>query len=300
MIKIVKRIIYCIYKFLLNINICKPVIIIAVDGGICSQMHQYLLSEIFRRRGINVEYDLTFFKYFGKDINGNHARLFDLEKAFPYIKLKKASEYKISLYKKLFPYIGNYPHGNSLSWCNITPPRIMLGYYADPDYLYTQLYNEVFKVDPSILDTNNLDLYNQIRKQNSIAVHVRRGDLSTYVEAYGNPVTLDYFRKSILYFSEIFNDASFYFFSDDKEYVAKQLLPILPPSIKTNIVNNNPEKGYLDLFLISGCKHYITSKGSLGKFGALLGMSKDSKIIVSKDDEQTFMLNNSKAEILAI
>ena len=127
-------------------------------------MHQYLLSEIFRRRGINVEYDLTFFKYFGKDINGNHARLFDLEKAFPYIKLKKASEYKISLYKKLFPYIGNYPHGNSLSWCNITPPSLMLGYYADPDYLYTQLYNEVFKVDPSILDTNNLDLYNQIRK----------------------------------------------------------------------------------------------------------------------------------------
>ena len=80
-----------------------------------------------------------------------------------------------------------------------------------------------------------------------------------------------------------------------------------PPTTKQNtitaiknIVNNNPEKGYLDLFLISGCKHYITSKGSLGKFGALLGMSKDSKIIVSKDDEQTFMLNNSKAEILAI
>ena len=212
--KTIKDIIYQVYNIFVKFNVCKPVIIISVDGGICSQMHQYLLGEIFKRRNINVEYDLTFYKYFGKDINGNHGRLFDLENAFPNIKLKRASERKIALYKKLYPYIGKYPQDYSLDWCNIKAPKIMLGYYADPNYLYTQFYKEIFKVDPYILDTQNQNLYNQIIKQNSIAVHVRRGDLSTYVEAYGHPVTLEYFINSISFFHHKFDDAYFYFFSD--------------------------------------------------------------------------------------
>lgn len=298
--KIIKEIIYIIYNYLLRIKIYQPVVIIRIDGGICSQMHQYLLGEVFKRKGMKVEFDLTFFKYCGKDINGNHSRLFDLKKAFPYLEIKQATEKKIALYKHFYPNIGNYPNDNSIEWCNISAPKIMLGYYADPDYIYTKFYKEVFKIDSSILDTQNLNLYNQIINQNSIAIHVRRGDLSTYVEAYGYPVTLEYFKKSISYFINNFNSAYFYFFSDDKKYVEEQIIPILPSTIKTYIVENEPEKGYLDLILISGCKHYITSKGSLGKYGALLGMNKDSNIIVSRDDKQTFMFNNSIGKIISI
>ena len=288
------------YYLLTKIRICKPTIIIRMDGGICSQMHQYLLGEVFHRKGMKVEYDLTFFKKDGKDINGIHARLFDLEKAFPYIKLKQATETKIKLYKKLYTHIGNYPKDCSTDWCSITAPKLLLGYYADPDYLYSQWFKEVFQFSSSILESDNLRLYNQIINQNSIAVHVRRGDLSTFVEAYGHPVTIEYFKTSINFFINQFENPHFYFFSDDLEYVSKELISNLPSNIKTHIVYNKPENGYIDLFLISQCKHQITSKGSLGKFGALLGMNKEKIVIVSKDDKQTFMLNNSPCTIISI
>ena len=100
--RIILRIIHYLYTLLIKFKICTPSIIIRMDGGICSQMHQYLLGEVFSRKGIKVEYDLSFFENDGKDINGNHARLFDLENAFPDIKLIKASQKKIKLYKLFF------------------------------------------------------------------------------------------------------------------------------------------------------------------------------------------------------
>ena len=50
------------------------------------------------------------------------------------------------------------------------------------------------------------------------------------------------------------------------------------------IVNiNGSDKGYMDLFLIAHCKHQITSKGTLGKYGALL-MDNSGKIVIMSDD----------------
>ena len=73
----------------------------------------------------------------------------------------------------------------------------------------------------------------------------------------------------------------------------QELLPIIPVKIEYKVVQNGSEKGYIDLFLISMCKHQITSKGSLGKYGALLGMNKEKMVLVSKDDTQTFMFDNA-------
>ena len=56
----------------------------------------------------------------------------------------------------------------------------------------------------------------------------------------------------------------------------------------------------MDLYLISKCKHQITSKGSLGKYGALLNPQKDKIIVVSEDDEQTFMFNLIPSKIIRL
>ena len=40
----------------------------------------------------------------------------------------------------------------------------------------------------------------------------------------------------------------------------------------------------MDLFLIAHCKHQITSKGTLGKYGALLA-DNSAKVVVLCDDE---------------
>ena len=47
---------------------------------------------------------------------------------------------------------------------------------------------------------------------------------------------------------------------------------------------NGSDKGYMDLFLIARCKHQITSKGTLGKYGALLGDNSEKMVVLCNDE----------------
>ena len=47
---------------MLKARLVTPKVVVLMDGGICSQMLQYLLGEFFRKRGCKVVYDLSFYK----------------------------------------------------------------------------------------------------------------------------------------------------------------------------------------------------------------------------------------------
>ena len=47
----------------------------------------------------------------------------------------------------------------------------------------------------------------------------------------------------------------------------------------------------MDLFLIAHCRHCITSKGTLGKYGALLG-DDSNKYVILCDDETEYVWKN--------
>ena len=64
-----------IYKYLLNRGLLRTKIVVLMDGGICSQMHQYLLGNLYRKRGFPVCYDLTFYKEWGLDINNEFVKI---------------------------------------------------------------------------------------------------------------------------------------------------------------------------------------------------------------------------------
>lgn len=50
------------YKRMLKAHLITPKVVILMDGGVCSQMLQYLLGEFFRKRGCKVVYDLSFIR----------------------------------------------------------------------------------------------------------------------------------------------------------------------------------------------------------------------------------------------
>ena len=270
------------YKCLLKIKVCEPYVIINIDGGICSQMHQYLLGYYIKTNGTHVLYDLTFFK-FGKDINGSYARNFDLCDAFIDIEISKANFFIRNIYKENFYYEGRFPIEQDLSWEFFSAPIYAGGYYADSCLLYKD-YERIFNINPLVLDNTNLAIYNSINEA-SVAVHVRRGDLANYNPAYGYPASKDYFRNSCLYFYKILNKPIFYFFSDEPDYIENEILPLLPSDLGYIIVRNGSEKGYFDLILMSKCSHHITSKGSLGKYASCL-CPNHGTVIVLKDDIQ--------------
>lgn len=272
-----------------------PSVVVMIDGGICSQMGQYLLSKVFVDKGYKVEYDLSFFKY-GKDMNGDHVRNFDLQRAFPYIPIKRVSQFKRFVYIKYFAHYGSFPTDDSAVWTQLKPPVILLGYYGGTEKLFDQM-RKVFAVDPSVLDAENLDIYNKI-PDNSVAVHVRRGDLANVKDGnYGPPVSETYFLDSITYLNNRLHSPVFYFFSDEMDYVRDAIIPKLSNNVKYQLVTNGSDKGYYDLLLISRCSHQITSKGTLGKFGACLNPN-SGIVIISKDEKQYGPLLYTNKEII--
>jgi hypothetical protein len=113
-------------------------------------------------------------------------------------------------------------------------------------------------------------------------------------------VTETYFGDAIRYMLNISNDFCFYFFSDGLDYVQDVLIPSVGVDFKYKLVSNTQENGHYDLLLISKCKHQITSKGSLGKMGALLGMCDDKVVVLSKDDNSLYMLDGFNCKIVLL
>lgn len=302
-----KEVIRRLYEFLVYIRICKPQIVVRIDGGICSQMHQYLLGFTFKKKGFVVKYDLTWFNDYGMDMINKDVRNFDLLKAFPKLDFDRVSPFILFLYRHFYNYQGHYPQSCDIDWINLVPPRLMSGYYADPEYLYSRLFQEVFKLDLSVLDEVDFSLYEEIDFSSSAAIHVRRGDIaSKTIGRYGTPTPLNYFANSIDYLTKEKGVRCLYFFSDDKKYLTEQLIPFLKlkenntDENKYRIIQNGADKGYVDMILMSKCEHIITSKGSLGKYAALLNLKKRRTVVVCSDDNQTFMLNVEQIEKVTI
>jgi Glycosyl transferase family 11. len=277
-----------VYKRALKWKIISPKVIVLMDGGICSQMHQFLLGRLFENKGYKVLYDLSFYQDWGTDMNFEFVRNFDLQKAFPYLSIKRASKVALSVYKKKFFNLGNNTFGREEDFSFLTkkPPVYLGGYYHFHLDIWLSEFKSTFKVSTNVLNEQNRRVYSEIELcPSSVAVHVRRGDLKVEIEAYGRPASLEYFQGAIKYVQCKVISPFFYFFSDEPEWVAEELIPQLPLAKDSYMVvnMNGSDKGYMDLFLIACCKHQITSKGTLGKYGALLGRNPDKIVMLCND-----------------
>lgn len=278
-----------LYKKAVKYKIIAPKVIVLMDGGICSQMHQFLLGKIFEDQGKVVLYDLSFYEEWGTDMNYQFVRNFDLLKAFPYLKVGVASKSAVSVYKKQFFNLGNNTYGrvDDFSFLQKAPPVYLGGYYHVPPNIWLSAFKSVFRMLPTVLDGQNQSLATEIRKRSCpVAVHVRRGDLKVEIPAYGKPASLRYFQSAVNYMLNKEISPFFYFFSDEPDWVNNELIIQLQLAREIcKVVDiNGSDKGYMDLFLIAYCKHQITSKGTLGKYGALL-RDDLNKIVILCDDE---------------
>lgn len=282
-----------LYKKFLKRGVISPKMVVLLDGGICSQMHQYLLGQLYKESGYKVVYDLSFYNEWGMDKDHKFVRNFDLLKAFPYLKLDVASKLMIEVYKKKFYNVGNNTDERleDFSFLDKKPPLYLGGYYYLPATVWLPAFHAIFKLSPEVLDEVSLRMYNEIAASPcAIGVHVRRGDLKVEQYDYGKPASFDYFDKSVRYFKQKMSSPFFYFFSDEPEWLFNELIPLLQlTENECKIVDvNGSDKGYMDLYLLAKCKHQITSKGTLGKYGALLGDNAE-KIVILCDDEVEYM-----------
>ena len=113
----------------------------------------------------------------------------------------------------------------------------------------------------------------------SVSVHIRLGDYLDNDSMYGGICTEDYYEKAISYILENVSKPSFYVFSNDIEK-AKNIFSLLGVADATFVEGNSEDKGYIDLFLMSACRHHIIANSSFSWWGAWLGKAED-KIVVA-------------------
>lgn len=116
----------------------------------------------------------------------------------------------------------------------------------------------------------------QIRKTNSVAVHVRRGDYDKHQDIYGNICTQVYYQRAISTIIQEVESPFFYFFSNDMEWTKAMF------GERDNYIyveGNSEEQGYIDMQLMSACKHQIIANSSFSWWAAYLNSNPDKKVI---------------------
>ena len=99
-----------------------------------------------------------------------------------------------------------------------------------------------------------------------VSVHIRRGDYlnKDNLESFGI-CSVDYYMTSIQTVKESHPDASFFFFSDDMEWVKQNIL--IPQAV---YITNHDAPDYIDLFLMTKCKAHIIANSTFSYWGSKL------------------------------
>lgn len=264
------------FEILCRINVFTPKIFVQMDGGICSQMHQYLVGQIYAEQGLDVRYDLSFFRINGMDVDGKFPRFFEIEDMFPNLHVKTAGKVAMWFYR-FFLRFSSYRHELPKKAGSELAPIYLGSYYILDDELFKNLFDKHFR-QTKLADIKSHPTIDNHTGCHKCAVHVRRGDLARGDNPWYGGVTDDYFFRAIEYVSKRHSEVTFYFFSDEMDYVETNLLHKL--DVEYELVKG-PHKAYEDLILISKCDTIIASQGSFGKFAAMLN---EKSLLILQDD----------------
>ena len=268
-------------------------IIVKIMGGLGNQMFQYATARVLSiKKSTNLYIDTTFFNV---NIDNHDITRRSLELSIFNLTLKEVTFYhkyyfkllffiqniflKIIRLKKRFIYFQdtNYVFQNSF---NNLPKNVLLdGYWQS--YKYFINFRDIILNDFYInvkFDKKNTLILKDIMFNNSVSVHIRRGD---YIKNSNNLnfhgiCDLNYYINSINIIKSKYHKPKFYFFSDDINWVKNNFTDIEYVFVSNNTGSNS----YLDMLLMSNCKHNIIANSSFSWWAAWLNTN-PSKFVIA-------------------
>lgn len=276
--------------------------IIRFHGGLGNQMFEYCFYRYMQEYvSEDVKADLTWFDRNYKEHQGYELdRVFGIElRTATYGEIARVHEY----YPRYYPLAAmRYLARKRAAWKNRNRDKKdghvfdfgLMQYQLNPVYqtldrekdwyiegvfcsdAYFQMCEDALRRELQFckpLEGENLRLKEEMERRQSVAVHVRRGD---YVGNAFDIVGPDYYKKAAEYIKERVTDPVFYVFSDDMDYVAREFA-FLGKYIP---VHNKGKASYIDMQLISCCRHMIIANSTFSYWGALLG-EKEGSIVTA-------------------
>ena len=269
-------------------------IYIQLNGGLGNQMFQYACGKSLAQKNETELYLYTKLLNKKKIIGGNTARTFELdifninEFDISYIKkstiffkrIINAMSYKFGLDRvQSSKYFVERQFSFNKNISIIVNECFISGYWQSP--LYFSQIESIIKEDfqfPTLKNSNNIDLAKKIKESNAVSIHIRRGDLlNSKAHVTHGTCSINYYNKAISYVSKKITNPVFFVFSDDIAWVK---LNLKFEAKRYYVSGNNNKNSYVDMQLMSRCKHNIIANSSFSWWGAWLN-SNPGKIVIS-------------------
>ncbi len=247
-------------------------------GGLGNQMFQYAVSFA---QGQDVFIDFSFLQNNNKSNEHFTARKFELD-LFPNLNWKSFTK------RHRLLYLSNSEHNllgrvRSLLgvYCKLVvqqenefvhlpnhPNLYFVGYFQSEKYFQHKRAELLNTFDFPELDRRNMPYLNEIMAvENSVSVHIRRGDyLKPSVLEYHGVLPDAYYTKALNHIVERYSDIRLFVFSDDQDY-AKSLFG---DSDKVIYIQGNESSAWQDMALMTKCRHHIIANSSFSWWGAWL------------------------------
>ncbi len=272
-------------------------ILIQLQGGLGNQMFQYAFARILAESNKDiVVLENSFFEAKEKK-EGFTPRQFELG-IFDnhYV---EATNLDIQLFNKLsivnkikrklglnYPKIYNEPNFEFNSEAlSILSPIYLKGYFQSYKYFlgHEDLIRTFFSFPTNKLDSRNKELLSKFKNQNTIAVHIRRGDYVTdkLTQQFHGNCSLEYYYGAIKGLQTNNKDFTLVFFSDDSDWVKEQFGDL--PCSKIFVDHNKNEDSWKDMFLMSSCQHNIIANSSFSWWAAWLNNNPEKVVVAPKE-----------------
>ena len=138
---------------------------------------------------------------------------------------------------------------------------------------------EVVSEARNLLGMNGLNALDE----NSVSIHIRRGDYLNVSDVYGNICTEDYYDRAIEYIANKVENPSFYIFTNDNDWSSSFMEKYLAAGFNMKLITGSYESnGYLDMYLMSSCSHNIVANSSFSWWGAYLNRNENKIVIAPK------------------
>jgi hypothetical protein len=127
-------------------------------------------------------------------------------------------------------------------------------------------------------DEDNRSIIDKITACNSVSIHIRRGDYLNdhWKDALGVINDNSYYIKAINLIEERVEIPKYFIFSDDLKWAKENLN--LPGSVYVS--HNRGRNSYIDMYLMSLCKHNIIANSTFSWWGAWLNKNEDKIVIM--------------------
>lgn len=156
---------------------------------------------------------------------------------------------------------------------------IVTGYWQTEKYflhIRERLLNE-FTINVPISD-ETMKIFKEMQGNESVSLHVRRGDYFSDPAARSvHGVDLDeYYQAAINHIVKQKENAHFYIFSDDPDWVTSNMKLRHP---MTYVLHNDSSRNHEDLWLMSACKHNIIANSTFSWWGAWLNQNPEKMVV---------------------